>query len=106
MRQQGVVARWCRGVDAKQDRAEPVVGVDAVGMARGKERAVHGDVLGSDMRSGKEPVLAAEGNRTNGISHQAVADPQMTVMEVCRELGPQAHAILHGLAERSGTNLR
>lgn len=99
MRQQGVVANWRRGIDAEQDRAEPVVGVDAVGMARGKGRAVHGDVLGSGMRSGKEPVLAAECNRTYGILHQVVVDLQMSVMEVCHELVPQAHAILHGLAD-------
>ena len=80
MRQQGVVANWRRGIDAEQDRAEPVVGVDAVGMARGKGRAVHGDVLGSGVRSGKETVLAAEGNRTDGVFHQVVVDLQMTVM--------------------------
>ena len=38
VRQQGVVASWQRGVDAQQDRAEPVLGVDAVGMALVEER--------------------------------------------------------------------
>jgi hypothetical protein len=49
-------------------------------VAGGEERAVHGDVLGSGMRSGKEPVLAAECNRTYGVFHQVVVDLQMTVM--------------------------
>lgn len=65
-------------------------------MACGKERAVHGDVLGSGRRSGKEPVLAAECNRTDSILHQVVVDLQMTVMEVRHELVPQAHALLLG----------
>jgi hypothetical protein len=55
-KQQGLVARWLSGVDAQQDRAEPVAGVDAVGMVRGKERAVHGDVLGSGVLSGQDPA--------------------------------------------------
>ena len=49
MGHQGLVLRWRCGVNALHDRAKQVVGVYAVSMAPGKERAVHSDVLGSSV---------------------------------------------------------
>ncbi len=47
-----MVERWSRGIDAQQDRAKPVLGVDAVDMELGNERAVHDDVLDGVVLSG------------------------------------------------------
>ncbi len=92
---------FCRRgeVDSLEDSPEPVIGVDAIGVASGEEASIQGDVLGGGMRASKEPVLASNGHGPDSVLHQIVVDLQMPIVEVGLELIPEAQAIADGLAD-------
>ena len=76
-----------------------MVGIDAVGLARAEERAVHGNVLCRIVRSGKEPVLASQGDGPDGILHQVVVDLKVAIVQVGHHVIPQAYGIADGFAD-------
>lgn len=70
------------GHHVQQGVFEPLVRIDVVLLAAGKEGVDHSGAFGRFMRSGEKIVLSSQGQRADGILHPVIVDQQISIVEV------------------------
>jgi hypothetical protein len=85
--------------DAGEDVAEIALRVEAVELGGLDEGEDAGGAVAALVRSGEEPVLAAEGDRADGALGGVVVDFDATVVEVSGERRPAGEGVADGLGD-------
>ena len=79
------------------DVCEPLLRIDVVELATGKEAVKRGGAFCSVVRSGKEVVFATYGYRSDAVFNKVVVDMQVAIVQVILQALPQWGYILDGL---------
>lgn len=85
--------------DAGEDIAEVGFWVEAVELCGFDERVDGGGAFSTGIRSGKEIILAAEGDAADRTLGGIVVDLDLAIVDVACQRFPATHGVTHGLGE-------
>ena len=95
MRQQFVESIDRMRADTLEDITQPFPGIDPLDLTASEEGIHHGGSLSPLVGTGEQVVLAAQGQRADGVLDEIVVDLQATVVEV----GGQQRELLFGVVQ-------